>query len=153
MKFTLQGQVIQVEGKGGKEFSLGLLAKLGKKGVRPTPPNESSTLGNGGDNVIKYIPQLIAAIEADEVTHAAIVVDADHTTNNGGFAARRHQIAEVLASSGFVNLEQNGTAAGEIFTHPTNPAAIGLFILPNHQDDGMLEDLLKEMVVHHPWQN
>ncbi len=142
---------IVVEGAGDKSFIQGFLRKIGKPDVKPYPPKEIGGTGNGVSNVIKYIDLLISKIEAGEVSEAAILVDADYPESNGGFAARRGEITNKLALTGYVipPWTSNENPAGEIF-HPkseiNNLIPIGLFIMPNHHADGMLEDLLKSMI-------
>lgn len=142
-------EVILVEGLGDVDFIDGFMKKIGKAHVTSFPPKPLGGAGNGVSNVISIIPLLINKIIAGDFTKAAIVVDADYTGVNGGFLARRNEIRAKLISSGY-SVPQSplaGAAPGEIFTHPNGHAPIGLFIFPDHQSDGMLEDLLKKMVI------
>jgi hypothetical protein len=145
-------EVILVEGVGDADFVIGFLAKVGKTGVGAFPPKPLGGSGNGVGNVISIIPLLINKILTGDFTKAAIVVDADYTGINGGFVARRAEIVNKLSDAGYVvpPMPATGSPPGEIFIHPSGQAPIGLFIMPNHHDDGMLEDLLKQMVVDAP---
>lgn len=141
-------EVILVEGLGDVDFLSGFLRKIGKQNVSPFPPKPLGATGNGVSHVISTIPLLINKILAGEITKAAIVVDADYAGVNGGFLARRTEIATRLVAAGYIvpPVPVIGVPPGEIFVHPAGHASIGLFIFPNHKDDGMLEDLLKAMV-------
>lgn len=146
-------EVILVEGMGDVDFVTQFLKKIGTLTVEPFPPKPLGGSGNGIGNVIKTIPLLFNKILACDVTKAAIVVDADYTGINGGFIARRAEIAQELKALGYIvpSAPIIGDPPGEVFTHPDGHAPIGLFIMPNHKDDGMLEDLLKDMIVTAPY--
>jgi hypothetical protein len=135
---------------GDKNFIEGFLAAIGKKSVESFPPKELGVRGNGVDNVCKAIPLLVNKILDGTYTNAGILVDADFagTTQHSGFILRRKQITDLLAKSGYVitPMPGSGDPPGERFFHPDGHAPIGLFIMPNHNDDGMLEDILKGMI-------
>lgn len=145
-------EVILVEGVGDVDFVTSFLAKIGKPGVEPFPPKPLGGAGNGISNVMKTIPLLFNKILAGDVTKAAIVIDADYTGVNGGFVARRAEVVQQLTALGYVVpvAPVAGLPPGELFTHPDGHTPIGLFVMPNHSSDGMLEDLLKQMVVDPP---
>jgi hypothetical protein len=145
--------VIVVEGRGDQSFIEGFLAEIGKSAVKPFPPKELKlgVWGNGIDNLLKVIPLLINKIRAQDINQAGILVDADFAGENGGFSLRRQQITEALAKEGYAIPLPEDNSAGELFFHPNELAPIGLFIMPNHKDDGMLEDILKNMVNKNPY--
>jgi hypothetical protein len=146
-------QFILTEGLGDKDFIIGLLKKIGKAHVDCFPPKDIGGPSNGIDNVVKVIPLVINKIVAGEASSVAILIDADYTgIENGGFTSRRKQVTDILANNGYVipPLTPTTISAGEVFNHPKYSAPIGLFIMPNHKDDGMLEDLLKQLVTQSP---
>lgn len=148
-----QNELILVEGTGDQDFIGGLLKEIGKTGVEPFPPRQLGGPSNGINNVIKMIPVLMNLILDGTTTKAAILIDADYTGHNGGFAARRKQVTDLLAIEGYVIpvIPTVNADIGEVFNHPDGRTAIGLFILPNHKDDGMLEDMLAGMVTDEPY--
>lgn len=134
------------EGMGDQDFVIKLLAKIQKSGIECFPPKALGSTGNGVPNVIRMIPVLVNKILSNDISKAAIIVDADYTGINGGFTLRRQQVTTELAKFGFViHPFDPSKPPGEIFYHPTLEP-MGLYIFPNHSDDGMLEDLLKKMV-------
>jgi hypothetical protein len=145
---------ILVEGNGDKYFITGFLGKIGLGNVIACPPKQLDAKSDGIDNLMKIIPLLINKIKELEVSKAAIMIDADYAGHgNGGFHARRQQITDRLALEGYIidAYDPKTPQAGEIFTHPGGLAQVGLFIMPNHKDDGMLEDMLKNMVTDAPY--
>jgi hypothetical protein len=146
-------KVILVEGLGDADFITNFTRAIGKGDIEPFPPKNLGRNGNGISNVIAAIPLLLNKILAGDITKAAIVVDADYTGINGGFSVRRTQVAAHLSAAGYMIpvSPTPGAPPGEIFTHPDGRAPVGLYILPNHNNDGMMEDLLKQMVLNSPY--
>jgi hypothetical protein len=144
---------ILVEGPGDEDFIKGFLKKIGKQDVEVFPPKHLGGSGNGINNVLGFIPVLINQLRTGIIDKAAIVVDADYTGINGGFSIRRKQITDLLAVDGYA-IPVNPPAQagrGEIFFNSLGQEPIGLFILPDHQNDGMLENFLKTLVVDSPY--
>lgn len=142
-----------VEGPGDADFIIGFLKKIGKHNVAVFPPKHLGGSGNGINNVLAFIPVLINQLRTGVIDKAAIVVDADYTGINGGFLFRRKQITDVLAANGYV-IPMNSPAhrgCGEVFFSSGGQEPIGLFIMPDHQSDGMLENFLKTLVVNPPY--
>lgn len=146
-------KLLLVEGLGDQSFVEGFLSVIGKPDITPFPPKQLGGPSNGVSNVLKVIPLLINQILSGTTSEAGILVDADTTGVNGGFTLRRQEITSALQSAGYTipAAPLPGTPPGELFTHPAGHASIGLFILPNHRDDGMLEDVLKNMVTSAPY--
>jgi hypothetical protein len=141
-----QQRIILVEGQDDRAFFRHFLCKLDLQvDIEPeTPKNFCQTESDGVDVLrTQALPTAWERITAGDVTHLAIVIDADSQDQGYGFAKRREQITKVLSDYGYAIPSFSGTAlTGEIFTHPEEFTPIGLWIMPTHSTDGMLEDLL-----------
>ena len=136
---------ILVEGPGDQDFINSLLKKLGINNVTSFPPSRLSGLGNGISNVIKNIPVLVRELSAGTYASAGILVDADYAGINGGFVSRRQEITDELLANGY-SIDGSFAGIGDRFLDGASSLPIGLYVLPDHSNDGMLEDLIKTMV-------
>ncbi|MDD5394175.1 MAG: hypothetical protein PHE17_14275 [Thiothrix sp.] len=143
-----QQRILLVEGQDDRAFFQHFLCKLELQvDIEPeTPQNFCQTESDGVDVLrTQALPTAWERITAGEVTHLAIIIDADSQKQGYGFAKRREQITNVLRDYGYnIPPFSDVTLTGEIFRHPEEFTPIGLWIMPTHSTDGMLEDLLLE---------
>ncbi|MDQ5770288.1 DUF3226 domain-containing protein [Thiothrix subterranea] len=144
---SVSNRVLLVEGEGDKEFIQRLICtlKLDIKIMPETPRDICNTQSDGIDVLrTRALPFVLDRIRTENITHLGIIIDADSSNDGYGFEKRRKQITDILIARGYkipaftANINQ-----GEIF--PTNKedwSPIGLWIMPTHSTDGMLEDLL-----------
>lgn len=141
-----QQKILLVEGQDDRAFFQHFLCALNLHvDIEPeTPKNFCQTESDGVDVLRKQaLPTAWHRITTGEITHLAIVIDADSQTLGYGFAKRREQITSTLSKYGYEITElPSPNHQGEVFIHPEGYTSIGLWIMPNHFDDGMLEDLL-----------
>lgn len=140
--------LLLVEGADDKWFFTALLAQHGMN-VEVHPPNESDTGidGNGIDNLLTSLPLLLKQLASRQRKRLAIVIDADKAPQFG-FTNRRNQIIDIIRASNLgYNTETSAPESlnGEFFTHDIL-APIGLWIMPNHSDSGMLETFLEPCI-------
>jgi hypothetical protein len=136
-----------VEGWGDKEFFSAYCQLLEITNVAITPKNINANKGDGCSNLVASLPILLGKIQAGDVDRLGIILDADYPPdNNGGFVNRRTLIATELKAFGYVIPRTCNHAKGEIFDHPNGLPNIGLWIMPNHKNDGMLEDFIKNLI-------
>ncbi|TAE82825.1 MAG: hypothetical protein EAY76_02420 [Alphaproteobacteria bacterium] len=82
------------------------------------------------------------------VTHLGIVIDADYPTSDNGMLGKGYAdtLAEVesrIIPHGYPAFSRVEHSSGWITHHPDSDyCTIGLWIMPNNQDDGMLEDFM-----------
>lgn len=141
-----QQKILLVEGQDDRAFFQHFLCTLNLHvDIEPeTPKNFCQTESDGVDVLRKLaLPTAWHRITTGEITHLAIVIDADSQTLGYGFTKRREQITSTLSNYGY-NIPEFSSInnQGEIFTHPDGFTSIGLWIMPSHSTDGMLEDLL-----------
>lgn len=148
-------KVLLVEGADDHDFFQAVLADSNLKDVKIEPKTprqvDASIKKDGVGNLLNALSlQLGKLKEADGIDRLGIVVDADHATNNPscnfGFSVRRKQVADVLARQGWLPTSTPSTK-GEFFRHPDGLPDVGLWVMPDHGADGMLEDFVMPLVV------
>ena len=132
-----------VEGQGDVLFFEALMRHLeASSNIEIAPPRAF-----GLDNTVSHFPNLIDLLIRDlddsRLDHLGIVADADHVSG-GGFANRWRTLTQCLAQQGYRIPRQPPKLphTGSIFRHKDGLPAVGLYLMPSHQQNGMLEDLL-----------
>ena len=101
-----------------------------------------SQVKNSKTGVYNILASLLKRLEQGDIENLAIIVDADQTGHNsGGFDETLKQIQQRLSPYQLTN-----TSNGLIFTHPQGGFPIGVWIMPNNQDDGMIESWLAQCI-------
>ena len=137
-----------VEGEGDQEFfqSYCELLHIGEVDVFP-PRSVNPATGNGWSNLVNNLPILLSQIKAGDIDKLGIVLDADYPPDNsGGFSKRRQLVTDELTKIGYRIPAYSTKNRGEIFAHPDGLPSVGLWIMPNHQHDGMLEGFIENMI-------
>lgn len=99
---------------------------------------------NTKEDVFKLLPNLLKQIEAGEIERLAVVVDADKSEHGSGYEKTINKVSEIAAKHDFT-LAVN-QVNGLNFNHDGGLADFGLWIMPNNQDEGMLENFIKQCV-------
>ncbi|MEQ1662542.1 MAG: DUF3226 domain-containing protein [Thiobacillus sp.] len=150
----MPGKVLLVEGTDDRDFFNAALKQTGLQNVRiePKTPRDSSDKikRNGVDNLLTALElQINKLFEADGPEALGVVLDADHKTGDPscdfGFSVRRNQVVTILARHGW-QPALSGLSMGEIFQNSNGLPLIGLWVMPDHQNDGMLEDFVTLLV-------
>ncbi|MEL6342198.1 MAG: DUF3226 domain-containing protein [Myxococcota bacterium] len=99
----------------------------------------------------QLLPQLIAQLEAGQTTHFGVVADADHVSG-GGIKARWNTLTHVLRGHGYRASQTPPSLPnqGSVFQHNDGLPPVGLWLMPNHHQNGMLEDLILSSVIQNP---
>ncbi|MDZ4122572.1 MAG: DUF3226 domain-containing protein [Hydrogenophaga sp.] len=139
-------RTLLVEGYTDTLLVKALLQKYGIQDVKPLPPRELGSSGNGVSNVISLLPSLLVQIKSQEFDSFGVLVDADFTGVNGGFIERKRAIESILYQEGYTELPPSAPDqfGSEYVCGGLIP--IHLAILPNHSGDGMIENLLLQSV-------
>ena len=135
-----------VEGKSDQLFFKFLIAnhkKLEEKEIEISPPKPLGSDGDGVDGIIDMLPNLLKFKAFGG--SLGIVLDADYEPK--GFNKRRDKIIEIIKEEGYdVSIPlQSEPWKGDIFPHP-ELSPVGLWIMPNHQIDGMFETLMLDTI-------
>ncbi|MFT4979718.1 MAG: hypothetical protein ACI8S6_005630 [Myxococcota bacterium] len=110
--------------------------------VKISPPGDYK-LQNTVTVMPVLLPRLLKQLETQQLTHLGVVVDADHTSG-GGAPARWTTLTDVLRSHGY---RASATLPalpnqGSMFQHSDGLPPVVLWLMPDHQGNGMLEDLM-----------
>jgi uncharacterized protein DUF3226 len=109
------------------------------------PKSKSVDIENGGiDDLFESIPYWLTSSDLERL---AIVVDADGVGPDARWEAIRHR----LVKAGHDVLPTEHAAEGSVFDlslQPHTPRTIrfGLWVMPNNQSTGMLEDFVANMI-------
>lgn len=137
--------VLLVEGEGDRGFfeQVCKLLILNPE-IQVAIPKDCQGWRNAKPGIIERLPILLKDIEDGKLEHLAIVIDADFEQYNEGCQKTIKKISEIVETHGFA-LAKN-QEKGLYFTHNDGFADIGLWIMPNNQDEGMLENFIKQCV-------
>jgi hypothetical protein len=143
-----QKAILLVEGRCDVEFLKALLPQLlPKPNIPVLTPTECGGYEDNIDAVFRTLPQLLMDINEERLQRLGIIVDADYTNRNGGFAARWKTFTGILQKAEYIiNSPPDQAYTGSIFQHDCGLPPVGLWIMPNHKGDGMLEDFIKQAI-------
>lgn len=148
-------RILVVEGNSDRAFFKAYCDAIGKAEIKVRTPVEAAQperVGNGWRGVVDALPKLLMQIKAENIDQLGIVVDADYPQNEGGFAQRCQQLLTAINDAanqvgvGHYCLSPT-PSSGAIFQHENGLPEIGLWVMPSHQDDGMLEDFIQRLIV------
>lgn len=133
-----------VEGEADQRF-FGLCLQraqlAGQVGVGP--PMSYGAQGSGKGNAISLLPTLLKQLETGEITHLALIVDADAPSSNGlGFQKTVDKVYDQAKSRGYQHPKRLAAGSGYRFTHPDGLPDLGLWVMPDNASDGFLEDFM-----------
>jgi hypothetical protein len=102
---------------------------------------------NSKEGVLKTLRDFLPLLQsADKVTRIAVVVDADYSAHHGlGYERTIEKITSIVQIAGFERDNEN--QAGIIFNNPDSSGSFGLWVMPDNQNEGMLEDWIKNCIV------
>ncbi|CAM2068335.1 DUF3226 domain-containing protein [Sulfidibacter corallicola] len=137
--------VLLVEGQGDVLFFQALLRREGLLDVVDIEPPRS--FGFPSDSVSLF-PKLIEILVGKRMStgnldYLGVVADADHTSG-GGVDSRWSAITEALKKQRYripKNMPKLANT-GSIFKNTDGLPPVGLWLMPNHANNGMLEDLI-----------
>ncbi|MCK5717207.1 MAG: hypothetical protein KAH77_06930 [Thiomargarita sp.] len=143
--------VLLVEGQGDVDFFTALLQKLDfPDKISIQPPKEFGM----HNNTVTYFPTVINTVckrmrtDTDEKTqNFGIIADADYVSG-GGFKERWKTLTKVLQENGYHTPEKPPTLpyTGSIFEHNDGLSPVGLWLMPDHKHNGMLEDFILKTI-------
>lgn len=141
----MPSNLLLVEGVDDKQFVIAALKQFGIMDVQVKPPGDGRLQG-GWTGVLNYLEmQLDLAKGHDAPDRLGIVLDADYPSNQGGFSQRFARVERLLSQAGYF-LNQASCPRGSQFSHPGGLPPVGLWVMPNHADDGALEDFLSQLI-------
>lgn len=110
-------------------------------------PKDNQGTRNGKPGVFNRLPILLKKITDGELVSLAVVMDADYVQYNEDYQKTIEKFTEIVTPYGF-NLVQRveNQSNGLVFENSDGLADLGLWIMPNNRDEGMLEDFIKPCV-------
>lgn len=140
--------ILLVEGEADRGFfeALCLLLSI-PADVRVATPKDTGGTHNTKEGVLSHLTKvLLPQLQDGQLERIGVVVDADRLAHGTGYATTVQRFSSALAQVGY---QRNPVStAGLVFSHQDGLADVGLWIMPNNADDGMLEDWVKQCV--HP---
>ena len=140
--------ILLVEGEADRGFFEALCRMLGiSVSVRVATPKDTGGSHNTKAGVLSHLTKvLLPQLQDGQLERIGVVVDADRLVHGSGFAATLQGFTDALAGGGYQ--PDSATTSGLVFTHADGLADLGLWIMPNNADEGMLEDWIKQCL--HP---
>ena len=142
--------ILIVEGEADRGFFEALCntLQLGVS-VEVAPPKQLGGTHNSKEGVFNLLGTYRRQLNDGTVSRLAIIVDADAAEHGQGFACTLRRVEKIVSEYGFsvpAAAPTAATAGGCLFQHSDGLNPFGLWIMPNHADDGMLEHWLSECV-------
>lgn len=108
-----------------------------------TPQDFESTAYTTKQAVFQQLPRLVKLLETGQVSHIGILVDMDFTDKTDIKNQNLRQISERLNPLGFHQRQQQNDNLGFYFENSDYDNPIGVWLMPNNQDEGYLETWVK----------
>lgn len=142
--------ILLVEGDYDKEFIQKFCDHfLGANAVKVQvlTPKGIGIAQNGWRSIIDNLSIPLKQLTNRDIDKFGIMLDADYSPDNsGGFSSRYQLISSELKSSGYIIPNTPNLGKGDIFKHNNGLPAIGLWIMPDHQSDGMIEGFIEKII-------
>ena len=141
-------QLLLVEGDADKSFFEIIIEKLSlNTTVKVALPKEVDNDGyNSKEGVFNLLKALLSQLDDGTFTHIAAIVDSDYIRYGHGYQKTITRISTILDPLGFELKESESTQNGLCFKHSDGLADFGLWIMPDNQNEGMLEDWIKSCI-------
>lgn len=140
----MDGQrLLLVEGSSDVDFFRALLRRWSIDPRVEVVPPRTFDRANTVTVIPSLLPLLVRRMQVGSICRLAIAVDADHDSG-GGFSRRWLTITDLLRRHGYRCPKDPPKAAhqGSVFLHTDGLPSVGLWLMPNHAGNGMLEDML-----------
>lgn len=108
-----------------------------------TPQDFESTAYTTKQAVFQQLPRLVKLLETGQVSHIGILVDMDFTDKTDIKSQNLRQISERLNPLGFHQRQQQNNNSGFYFENSDYDNPIGVWLMPNNQNEGYLETWVK----------
>ncbi len=109
--------------------------------VKVCTPRDAGHTKDSKQAVLAVLPVFLAQLADGQIEKLALVIDAD-SPPDGGVAVTLSQLQPRLTEQGYQRVADE-VAPGQLFTHADGLPDVGVWIMPNNTDSGMVEDWLK----------
>lgn len=152
-------RILLVEGESDRCFFEEVCGLLKLPTVIVSPPKRLKDSGrvlgvtdkvpNNKEGVLRFLPDLLSQLRDNSLKRLSLIVDADYKDHSGlGYQATLERVAEIVGEFRFSLEKRPPQKKGVVFKHPDGLAPLGLWIMPDNQHDGSLEDFLRSCVCH-----
>ncbi|MCX7098059.1 MAG: hypothetical protein NTV43_09185 [Methylococcales bacterium] len=119
--------------------------------IRVASPRDLNPKSRDGKQaVLKQTSILLkqfADLETGSQRCLAVVIDADYKAEGGlGYQKTVEQFESIVAELGYLPVSDLSNNPGLIFQHSDGLSDLGLWVMPNNDSDGMLEDWIKDCI-------
>jgi len=118
--------------------------------VQVAPPKGLGGRYNSKEGVFKHVSDdLLPDLIDDRLSQLAIIIDADYATHHGlGYEKTLNRVKNIVSEYGFSLKRSTSKEVGLCFESDDGFADLGVWIMPNNQADGMLEDWIKCCIIN-----
>lgn len=139
-------RVLLVEGPNDTTFYEAFCRESGVRRVDVKPPGSAGAKVESKTNAIHVLPMFLQQLDDASVQNLGLIVDADYPETHGlGHAGTMFQIRQKLIEHGF-KPEKRHSSGGFLFEHPDGLAPVGVWVMPNNRNNGMLEDFVQASI-------
>ena len=141
-------QLLLVEGDADKSFFEIIIKKLSlNTTVKVALPKEvNNDEYNSKEGVFNLLEILLSQLDDGQFSHIAAIIDSDYIRHGQGYQKTIARISTIIDPLGFELKEAESTQNGLCFKHSDGLADFGLWIMPDNQNEGMLEDWIKSCI-------
>ena len=139
-------RILLVEGDADRAFFELICKALALDTVTVAPPRNLEGSHNTKEGVFKHLPVLLSQLADGRTSQLAVIVDADSAVNGGGYAQVIQKVTNIVERFGFALATH--PSGGIVYQHNDGLADLGLWVMPDNYNEGMLEDWIKGSI--HP---
>lgn len=141
-------KILLVEGDSDKYFFEKICKNLSlNTSVKVAPPKDLGGSHNSKQGALNHLSILLPQFSDGLLRHLALIVDADYSASNGlGCQKTIEQVSAIVHPFGFELKDTESNQNGLYFKHSDGFSDLGLWVMPDNQREGMLEDWIKGCV-------
>jgi hypothetical protein len=144
-------RILLVEGLSDESFYSAIIKKFSlNASVVAAAPGSLNGGKNSKNGAINLLEGLLQDLFDGNRERIALVVDADWATFNQGFAGFENtvkHVVEKIKPLGYIEKHEVLKGGGLVFEHNDGLPPFGLWVMPNNNDQGALEDWIKTTIV------
>lgn len=120
---------------------------LSETQIQIAPPKELNGRRNSKEGIFHILPSILLQQGGDKTLKIAVIIDADYATHHGlGYKRTLERFENIVQEYGYSLKNNNDDKIGLLFESDEGFSDLGLWIMPNNKDEGMLEDWIKSCI-------
>ncbi|VAW46250.1 hypothetical protein MNBD_GAMMA04-291 [hydrothermal vent metagenome] len=140
-------KILLVEGETDRSFFEEMCKKLSLNTlVQVALPRDLGGGYNSKEGVLNHLNVLLPQLEDGQLLNIAVVIDADYIEHGSGGKKTLEKVTDILKSFDFALSGSASSSEGLLFNHSDGLADFGLWVMPNNDGEGMLEDWIKTCI-------